>query len=286
MSLDWRKIVGKLMRAPLAVVLSLLAAPMILAAPRISFDRSIPAPHDLGKAEELALVRAIGDTVKVDAFVDRFVEQVNRSGRLRMRDARRGGSGAKADAYLAIKTFTCDARNASAEGSSPDVDGNKSRRRLAWVDAICTARIDVAAGKQQFTYAVKGEGTSPRVAEATDEERNIALDQATRRAAVNAAERITPRRVRESIALDDEAPAFEEGFARIEAQQPEEARAIWEQALRQDARSGALHYNLAAVCEALGDPKAAEQHYLAARQLAPNEQRYASELKSFLRRKP
>ena len=37
-----------------------------------------------------------------------------------------------------------------------------------------------------------------------------------------------------------------------------EARAHWEAALRQQPRSAPLHFNLAAVCEALGDRKAAE----------------------------
>jgi len=267
----------------LAIALSFAAASLVLAAPRITFERHLPAPHDLGKAEELALVNAIGDTVKVEAFVRRFTEQVNRSGILRMRDARRAVN-SKADAYLSVKAFTCDTRTRSAEGNAYDVDGNKIRRTFAWADALCTARIDVSAGKQQFSFAVKGEGTSPRVATVSDEEKNIALEQATRYAAVNAAERITPRRVRESIQLDDTAPAFEEGYASIDVGAFADAREVWELALRRDARSAALHYNLAAVCEALGDRKAAERHYIAARELAPHEGRYASELRSFLRR--
>lgn len=273
------------MRVPLAVVLSLALAPLILAAPRITFDRRVPAPHDLGNAEELALVNAIGDTVKVDAFVTRFVEHVNRPGKLRMRDARHVNT-SRADAYLAVKNFTCNTQTRSAERNAYDVDGNKVRKQFAWFDAICMARIDVSAGKQQFSFAVKGEGTSPRVEKVTDEEKNIALDQATRYAAVSAAEKITPRRVRESILLDEEAPAFEEGFARISVGQFDQAREAWEEVLRKDGRSAALHYNLGALCEALGDRKAAEQHYAAAKQLAPNKDLYASEYKSFLRRKP
>jgi tetratricopeptide (TPR) repeat protein len=273
------------MRAPLALVLSFALAPLILAAPRITFDRRVAAPHDLGNAEELALVNAIGDTVQVDAFVLRFVEHVNRSGKLRMRDARRVNA-SRADAYLAVKNFTCDTQTRNAEGNAYDVDGNKVRRQFAWIDAVCMARIDVSAGKQQFSFAVKGEGTSPRVEKVTDEEKNIALDQATRYGAVSAAEKITPRRVRESIVLDEEAPAFEEGWARISVGQFDEAREAWEEALRKDARSAPLHYNLGAVCEALGDRKAAEQHYVAAKQLAPGEGLYSSEYKSFMRRKP
>ena len=56
--------------------------------------------------------------------------------------------------------------------------------------------------------------------------------------------------------------------------------------MQTQARSAALRFNLAAVNEALGDRRAAELHYNAARQLAPAEPRYASELKLFMRRKP
>jgi len=274
------------MRVSLAVVLCLAASPLALAAPRITFDRHIAAPHDLGDAEEVALVHAIGDSSKVEAFIARFVEQVNRSGRLRMRDARQESekNRTRADALLSVKSFTCDQRTGGAEGNAYDVDGKRVKRRFVWVDSTCMARVDVAVGRQRSSFYVKGDGTSPRVLDLTDEERNIALEQAARYAAVDAAERITPRRVRESILLDDTAPAFDEGFARVDVGEYADARKIWERALAGAPRSPALHFNLAAVCEALGDRKEAELHYVAARQLAPSEGRYVSELRSFLRR--
>ena len=127
-------------------------------------------------------------------------------------------------------------------------------------------------------------GTSPRVEELTGEESARAIEHAVRNAASEAADRITPRRVRESIELDARGPAFEEGLAMIEAGRFAEARAIWERALRTDARSAPLRYNLGAVCEAMGDRRAAELHYGAARQLSPGEPRYTNELKMFVRR--
>jgi len=276
------------MRASLlGVVFSALAVPSLLAAPRITFDRHLPAPHDLGDAEEIAVVHAMADSVKVEPFLTRFIEQVNRSGKLRMRDARREDEkNRRADVYLSVKTFRCETREGGAEGSTYDVDGKRIKRHFVWADATCMARIDVVAGKRLTSFYVKGEGTSPRVAELTDEEKNIALEQAAKYAAVDAAERITPRRVRESILLDETSPSFEEGYARITVDQLQDAREIWEAAMRKQPRSAALHYNLAAVCEALGDPKAAEQHYVAARQLAPEQERYASELRLFQRRNP
>jgi Flp pilus assembly protein TadD len=153
-----------------------------------------------------------------------------------------------------------------------------------WVDARCVARIDVDVKGHRSSYYVKGEGTSPRVEELTNEEREIASEQATRYAAFDAAERLKPRRVRESIPLDDAAPAFEAGMQLIELDRFADARAVWERALRQQPRSAPLRYNLGAVCEALGDPKAAELHYRTARDLAPEEKRYAIELRMFARR--
>lgn len=276
-----RKITVELMRTPIAALaLCLGIAPSILGAPRIVFERVLAAPHDLGGAEQLVIVQAIGDHAQVETFVQRFADQVNRSNFLQVRDVR-GEREARADAELAVKTFTCQTATAEGEGSKYDVDGKRVKRRHVWVDAACFARIDVRAGKQRSSFYAKGEGTSPRVEEITDDIRKIALEQAAKYAAVSAAERITPRRVRESILLDETAPAFGEGMAMIDSNRLGDARALWQQELRKQPRSAALHYNLAAVYEALGDRNAAEHHYTTARSLAPGEARYAGELKLF-----
>lgn len=272
------------MRTTVAVVLLFLVAPLLLAAsPRITFDRTLPAPHDIG-ANDIAVVQAIGDTAKVEDFLDLFIAQANHSGFLHVRDAR--NSTGPASRHLAVKTFTCDITIGEGEGSTRDIEGNRVKRRHEFADAVCMARIDVLSRDMRriSTFYGRGDGTSPRVDQLTDEEREVALGQATRYAAIDAAERITPRRVREIILLDDTAPAFEEGLAMIDSGRVAEARATWERALRQEPRSAALHYNVAAVCEALGDRKAAQRHYLVAHQLAPKEARYASEMKSFERR--
>lgn len=268
-------------------LLLVLAAPFVLAlSPRITFERVMPAPHDLGHAEEIAIVHAIGDTTAVDTFVDKFVEQTNASGFLRVRDARR--TTGPADAYLAVKAFTCQSTPREGEGSARDYEGNRVKRKQLWYDAICTVRVDVMAAdmKRVSTFYGKGEGTSQRVEQLTDDERVLAENVAAKYAAVDAAERITPRRVREIIPLDETSPAFEEAMSLIDAGRFQEARAIWTDALRKQPRNAALHFNLAAVSEALGDRKAADAHYIAAHELAPKEDRYANGLRSFQRRKP
>lgn len=261
-----------------------LAGVVFAASPRISFDRKLPAPHDLGTARDIAIVHATGDGEALDLFVKNFVDQSNHDGYLNLRDARR--STGPADVYLDVKTFSCQTFPREGEGSTRDASGERVKRKLMWVDAVCTARIDVMSPemKRLSSFYGRGEGTSPRAEKVTGEETTIAVNQAARYAAVDAAERITPRRVREIILLDDTAPAFEEGLAFIDTGRLAEARARWEAALPKNPRSAALHFNLAALCEALGDRKAAASHYTAASQLAPQQERYKSEMKLFTRR--
>jgi len=151
---------------------------------------------------------------------------------------------------------------------------------------MCSARIDVlnAEGKKLFSYTARGEGTSPRSSALSDEERDVAYEQAARYAAVSAAEAITPRTVRESIELDENAPAFEDGFAMVTSERLEDARAIWQAAATRHRDSAPLYFNLAAVSEAIGDLPAARDYYEKAARLSPKERHYATELNLFRRR--
>jgi tetratricopeptide (TPR) repeat protein len=283
-----------------------LASAAFAGSPRVTFVRTIPPPDDLGQAEEVAILYAIGDNDRLAALLEMFVDRVNDSNMLRMRDTTLGGrrfvslgehpdaatidklrKSEPADAYLGVKEFTCRAEERGGEGTALDSSGNHIKRKHVFLDATCTARVDVITApdlRRVSSFTVKGEGTSPRVESITDEERAIALNQAVRYAAIDAAEHITPRRVRESIPLDETAPAFADAAVMIDAARHEDARAIWTDALKKHRNSAALHYNLGAVCEALGDVAAAEKHYIEARRLGPAEQRYRDELHSFLRR--
>ncbi|HUR80691.1 MAG TPA: DUF6340 family protein [Thermoanaerobaculia bacterium] len=271
------------MRRLALLLLPIALAPFVLAgSPRISFERILPAAHDLGKAHDVAIVAAEGKFV--DEFVENFMDQVNHDGFAHVRDAR--DATGPADAYLSVHSFTCETFPREGEGSSRDQDGNRVKRKQVWIDAVCGARVDVMSRdmKRLSSFFGRGEGTSSRVAASSEEETLTAVRQAARYAAIDAAERITPRRVREHIALDDTAPAFGDAIALIESGHFAEARGVWETELRRNPRSAPLHYNLAAVCEALGDRNAAKSHYVAANQLAPKDDRYASEMRLFSRR--
>ncbi|MEO8380469.1 MAG: hypothetical protein ABI779_12460 [Acidobacteriota bacterium] len=266
-------------------LLHLAVAPFLFAiSPRITYERVLLSQHDLGRDSEVALIHALTDTPAIETFVTHFVEEANHAGFLHVRDAR-GGTG-PADRYLAVKSFTCETFVREGEGSTRDIEGNRVKRKSTWAESVCLTRIDVMAAdmKRLSTFYAKGEGASKHVEQLTADEREVALQQAARYAAVDAAERITPRRVREIIPLDGSAPAFEEGLALIESGRLKEARAYWESSVPKNAASAALRFNLAAVCEALGDRVSARKHYTAARTLAPKEEKYTSEMRAFERR--
>ena len=273
-------------------------------AARIVFDRIVPARVSLRGAQDLLVTYAIGDNEKIATFLDTLVEQANRSDTLRVVDVthiehstershrwrrvpRYVEQRTPADAFLRVETFTCTTSQRSGQVGSYDYNGNRVHRTVRWIDAVCNAHVDIIAKRNNEKIAevsVRGEGTSPRVDELTASETDTALDQAARFAAISAAEEITPRRVRETIALADNAPEFARGMAEVNADNFDEARRIWEDALKRHPASAELEFNLAAVCEAMQDLDAAEKHYAAAGRLAPGERRYRYELQMFRNR--
>lgn len=289
-------------RITTATILSLALALSAAETARVSFVRTIPAAHEL-PGERVALIYAIGDSEFVKTFVDVFVERSNRDRALRIDDATERGNHVvgdhpdaqivrrvrrehPADAYLGVNRFTCESSEHGGEVSSYNVDGVRIKRHQIWVDVLCRARIDVldATLRRLLSFDVKGEGTSQRVSALTSEDRKIAALQAARFTAISASELVTPRQVRESIELDESAPGFDDGRPLLAADRLSDVRALWEASLRGNPSSAALHYDLAAVCEALGDRGAARAHYEAAQRLAPSQPLYRSELSMFRRR--
>jgi tetratricopeptide (TPR) repeat protein len=284
----------------IAVSLLLCGTAALANPPRIAFTRTMAPAHDLGPAESLAVIYAIGDSNKIDPFVEHFVDLVSRAGAMRivnavennhhmllddfsLRTVRREHP---ADAYLGINRFTCAGTERSAEGSEYLDSGDRVKRMHHWIDAVCSARIDVLnfEGKKILSYTARGEGTSPRSVLLTPDERDVAYDQAARYAAVSAAEGITPRFVRESIELDENAPSFDDGFSMVSSERLEDARAIWQAAAVRHRNSAPLYFNLGAVSEAMGDLNAARDYFEKAASLSPKERRYATELRLFHRR--
>jgi tetratricopeptide (TPR) repeat protein len=280
----------------ICAVLFLEATAAFAAGPHIAFTRVVSSAYALAPGQRIAVVYAIGDHEAVSAFVENFVDSVDRAGTLRIenavgedqRDFRKLRKKHPADKYVGVSAFTCSGTQHNAVGSEHDAYGDRVQRMHMWIDASCEARLDIRDdhGQHVMTINVRGEGTSPRASTLSNEEREVAFDQAARYAAFNAADMITPRVVRETIELDDTAPSFAEGAAMIDANRLQDARAIWEIALRRNRESAALNFDLGAICEAIGDVSAARKYLQTAVRLAPNEPNYRAELRRAGERRP
>lgn len=290
------------MRIVIAVVLALMAVPLQASAPRVSFMRTIAPEHDPG-ASDVAVIYARGNRQEVDRFLEEWIGLVDSGRALTLADlaVRSAGPDPKADeavaarvrhsapagAYLGVDKLACTSVERSGESSAHDVDGRRFWRKTTWVEASCIADISVltSQGLQRVdAFTVRGEGTSPRKPEVDAESRALAIGSALRYAARSATDAIAPRRVRETVMLDESAPQFEDGVTFIETYQLDRARRIWEDAWRARPGSAAIRFNLGAVCEALGDIQAAGEHYRAATKMRPQEGRYAIEYEAFRRR--
>jgi hypothetical protein len=283
-----------------AAAVLLNAASVFAAAPRIGFVRALPATYDLAPAERLTVIYAIGDTEQVFDFVVDFIDAVGRAGAYRVENAAENNRHLivddaalqalrrehPADAYLGVTAFTCRGTDHSAEGSERDTAGERVKRLHHWVDVACQARLHVMDrdGKKLFSYTARGEGTSPRSTALTNDERAVAYAQGAHYAAVFAAQAITPRRVRESIELDESAPSFDEAYSMIASDRLADARGIWEAELQRHRDSAALRYDLGALCEAAGDLAAAREYFQSAVKLSAGDKRYAREFDLFRKR--
>lgn len=282
-----------------SLTIALFATTLFAADIHLAFNRTVPPPIDLAPARRLTVVEAVGSDAVLDSLIDRFVDYVDEAGALQI-DKTRGARlesldepGLKrlrrhhpADLYVSVTLFNCRGMQHRAEGSERDASGERVKRVHTWVDVGCEVHLEIRHpdGHPFVSFTTRGEGTSPRVEELTSDERDIAYQQAARYAALSAAEMITPRIVRDSIDLDENAPRFEEALTMIQSERFGDARAVWEAALPLHRDSAALQYDLAAVCEATGDFSAARHYLQSAVRLSPHNRRYLDELQMLQRR--
>lgn len=302
-----RRVPGSSIFASMCRALRIVAAVCALAAvdaagARIVYTRHMPPAHNLG-GDDIIVVHAAGETLPADEFLDTFVDRTTRAGLMRMDTVARRQLFARhkpnasamrrlrrlypREVYLALDRVECSTSEKSGEGSTYNTDGVRVKRRHRWVDALChvtVAVLDPDTGRPRVSLDVSGEGTSPRVVQLTDEERAIAVGQAVHMAGVNAADLVTPRRIRESIELSENVPEFHRVIAMINANRLEDARRLLQASLSTRGARPEIHLDIAAISEALGDDVTARRHYLRAAELDPKERRYALELYRFDRR--
>ena len=176
------------MRRFLLVFAALALVSTAASAARITFTRTIAPSHDLGDAQRIAIIYAIGDSETITTFVERFIDYASRE-TLRIDNAVENNQHLSsmndaalkvlrhdhpADLYIGVNAFSCSGTQRGAEGSEHTVDGERVQRLHMWIDVVCQGRLDFyrASGRREFSFRVRGEGTSPRASTLSDEDRD------------------------------------------------------------------------------------------------------------------
>jgi tetratricopeptide (TPR) repeat protein len=283
-------------------------APLALLAascgPQVAITHTIPAPHNLGPVKTLVLVEAQGVEGRQNAFVDSLAARTReagfyewadaRQGRHRLAELREGKRNERAerfrrkypgDVYVAVELFGGRAHERSEVVKEKEKDDkgeeHEVRKTKYWWAAECEARvemIDAGDGHELASFRVEGRHESYKTDSHHDYDQDSTEIAAARNAAYEAFRLFTPRRSKEAVDLDKKAPAAKEGIAAVENGRYDEARRLWEDALRTNPGSAGLHYNLGAVCEALGDRASARKHYKEAIRLDPSKKEYGEAL--------
>jgi len=274
--------------------------------PSVSVTHLVPAPYNLGPATSIVLVEVDGDPAVRSNLARRFVSTVQSDGVFRIGDATgartrlselgegeaaRSAKGFRnawpADVYAKVDLADLTSRQRSERRMEKGKDGQEHERRRFWAEASCgvdvrlvdgrTGRLLASYRSEEIRTGYKRDVWDPsqlRLAEAD------ALDAAVR----TAVDQFTPRRERDAIFLEGDAPEAAAGLARIDAGDLSGARRLWETALSRFPQDPRLHFNLGAVSESLGDRKAAREYYDDAIRLAPGEERYRRALQTLEQR--
>lgn len=267
-------------------------------APKVTYERIVPAAHNLGPVKKLALIEVKGPHDEVQTYSKSLVAWIAGEKYFQFADARatspspsqiEKNASARAEfrkkydseVLLAVELSGCSSRQQSRVDTEKDKDGNKVKVTKFWVTADCggTARLlDANDGREIASFAVRGEDKSypsssvlPYIEEGIVNGALAEMASRTQRA-------FTPRQEKEGIVLEKKTPAFKEAMARIKKGQLQEARQLWESQLGASASVAPLQYNLGAVSEALGDSANARKYYEAAAAAAPGEERYRKAL--------
>lgn len=296
------------MRCNAVAALAILSfAPLVNAgwnpfAPKVTFTRRIPAQNNLGPLQKLTMVETRGEDSA--EFLRHFKNRVSADGVFTLTDATTAGvplsrltgddkatkafrKDHPADVYMGVNLGGCSSNLQSAAREEKQKDKSKVTKTYYWYTANCTATarlINGKDGRELASYSATGDAKSAESQKMYGFEATGTKGSALQELVGRVSAQFTPRQDKESVVLDKKAPQFKPAMERIKASQIAEARRIWEEALPSDSRSGPLHFNLAAVSEALGDADAARKYYTDAMNLSPAEKRYSLELAQFEQR--
>ena len=282
---------------------STAAAVLLLAlsacGPSVTVRRLEPAPYNLGPVRELVLAAVDGPGDRETRMVrDRFVERVDQQGVFHLEDAapsrpdifdffERLFSKEKskpaqeasdfrkshpAEIYVRLRVTSVH----SYKRSSSDKKKDGSVKWHHWADGTASFQVTLVDGKDgtsRARFMSEGRASSPIYDDWRDDLRDMAEREAVTHAVDDALAQFTPRRVSESLSLDDKAPRAKEGIELIKKDKLNDARLLWEKARSESGESAGLAYNLGCVSEALGDTKAAAEWYADAIRLDPSSER-------------
>lgn len=295
-------------RTPYVGIVLVAVAPALFAwspfAPKVSYDRLIPAPHNLGPMKKFVLIESRGNTDQANKLASDLIDYAQKRHVVEILDGRdnsfrlsdlvgnkeKTAAAAKhwpePDALLSVQMESCNTDPRSETTQEKDKKGNKTTKTEYWVTASCTADlriIDAANGRELVSAESTGDGTSIKASSRYSYMTDDAVKDAVNTVALRVFDEFVPRRDRQTLVLEGSAPSFRQANDLIKQQRYADARTTWETTLASNASSAPLHLDLAEVDEVMGDSAEAKKHYEEAARLNPTET-YQKALAEFQKR--
>ena len=290
-------------RLTLLTASALIAAALAAAPPglRVTYVRYRPAKLNLGTPRTIVIGEISGD-IKPAIFVAAATEEIARAGYHRLtsaidrkrtlrdiqerpaiREALRKQYGGEIGA--AVQAEDCEIRQTSVDiRTRPQGEEQTGIVYRARCSAQITL-IDLPSGIVVASIPLQVVASSQRSPSPDPARETEVREEASRKLAEEFVERITPKRVHESIRLDREAPSLENARTLLADAKYDSVAALWKRALSQNPRSAPLLYNLGAVSEALGRLDEAERYYAEAAKLDSANDVYVRALEQLENRK-
>jgi tetratricopeptide (TPR) repeat protein len=253
------------------LVLALLGAGC---APRATVERRRPAPYGLGAARALSLVQLTGRPDLQDLLRDRLRREATAEDWWHFRDRTResialfaAGSGGRSiagerpdpgEAYVRLDAYDATVyREADADAAPPPAGpptSGRGRVRLRFAATVVDSDGRVVMGDREYAGTATG-------ALATRHDRRDLVAEAAEEGVEAFLRDITPRRVREGIALDVEAEDLQPVAELVDRGAYALARERLQRLRRAHPRRADIVYNLAVLTDARGEYRAALDLY-------------------------
>jgi formylglycine-generating enzyme required for sulfatase activity len=256
----------------------------------VTVVHTVPPQYSIVPAKVIAVIGTLGQDPPdphEDYFLDLFVYKLRRIGPYEVLDerdlARRVHPGHGLTDPADLRTYLQQTKGeVVAQVTSPEDNCSVTQNvdeihidapNVYSYDGYCKASLDLINARTGALIGhIDGEGGGH------SDDGDTAWNDARNDSAQTMIDGFMPEQLSEQIDLDDKAPFFGEGMAKIKKEDLGAARALWEGHLAALPDSAPLLYNLGAVSEALRDREAAEDYYTRAAKAAPGTARYTQAL--------